>query len=203
VELWRTGLALLALWALALARRVRLAAVLALAAVAVSGATGHAMAIHAMLSTPIKAVHLLAVSIWLGGLLWLVGRLRDPSASLLASARRASFAALVAVILVVLSGAAETVLFVPSFRDLLHSAYGLTTLAKVAGLTVLVMFGAHHRFRVLPRLADTAVAGRFVGSIRAELAVMFLVVLMGGLLAYLPPSTDEPQQSSPTSLSRK
>ena len=94
-------------------------------------------------------------------------------------------------------------LFLPSPLDLFRSAYGYTTLAKVLGLGLLVLFGAHHRFRVLPRLAEESVAGGFRRSLRTELLVMFAVVLLGGLLAYLPPSGDAPGQTPPTALSER
>jgi putative copper export protein len=54
---------------------------------------------------------------------------------------------------------------------------------------VLVLFGAHHRFRVLPRLTDAAVAESFPISLRREIALISLLVLLGGLLAYLSPPT--------------
>jgi hypothetical protein len=40
---------------------------------------------------------------------------------------------------------------------------------------------------VLPRLADEAVARGFTVSLRREIGVMSLLVLLGGLLAYLSP----------------
>ena len=200
VEALRTGLALLSLWALALARRPRLAAILAFAAVAVSGATGHAMAIHPAWSAPLKALHLAAVSVWMGGLLWLVASAREPSERFASAAARVSSLALGAVLLVTVTGAAEALLFLPSPGEVFRSAYGLTTLAKIAGLGLLVLLGAHHKYRVLPRLAEETVAGGFRGSLRTELVLMFAVVLLGGLLAYLPPS-DEPTREPPTALS--
>jgi putative copper export protein len=50
-----------------------------------------------------------------------------------------------------------------------------------------VLFGAHHRYRVLPRLAERTVADALARSLRREVAVMSLVILLGGLLAYVAP----------------
>ena len=97
--------------------------------------------------------------------------------------------ALTAVIVVTLSGVVQTRLFLPVWADLIRSPYGLIVLAKLAGVGVLVLFGAYHRFRVLPRLADEAVAEGFTVSLRREIVVMSLLVLLGGLLAYLSPPT--------------
>jgi putative copper export protein len=200
VEALRTALALLSLWALALARRPRMAALFAFAAVAVSGATGHSMAIHPFWSTPLKALHLAAVSVWMGGLLWLAASARESSERFASAAARVSSLALGAVLLVTVTGAAEALLFLPTPGEIFRSAYGFTTLAKIAGLGLLVLFGAYHKFRIVPRLAEESVARGFRGSLRTELGVMFAVVLLGGLLAYLPPS-DEPTAEPPTALS--
>jgi putative copper export protein len=194
VELWRTGLALLTLWAVVLARRTSLALLFAFAALLVSGDSGHAAAIQPMLAVPAKALHLLAGAAWMGGLLWLVCLEAGRSVNSLArddrsrEAMRVSSVALAAVIVVALSGVVQTVLFLPALSDLFHSAYGTVVLAKVCGMLILVAFGAYHRFRVLPALARDPRAGEhFAVTLRRELVVLGIVVLLGGLLAHVPP----------------
>jgi copper transport protein len=193
VELARAALAVLVLWALWLARRRRLALTFAIGALLVSGASGHPAAISPMLAMPSKAVHLLAVGAWVGGLLWLVVSATsltsdDDRTRFLRDSSRVSATALVAIILVALSGLVQTFLFLPKVSDLFTSAYGAIALAKIAGLLVLVAFGAYHRFRMLPSLSTRAGAsGSFGASLRAEVGVMTLVILLGGLLAYIPP----------------
>jgi Uncharacterized protein, homolog of Cu resistance protein CopC len=185
VELWRTGLALLALWALLLARREPMALLFAAAALIVGGASGHSAAIVPMIAIPARVFHLLAGAAWLGGVLRLLTM--DDSTHFTVEAERVSSVALGAVVLVALSGAVQTVLFLPSFIDLRHSAYGWLVCAKIAGLLALIAFGAHYRVRMLPRLATHGIVARFRGTLRYELLVMSLVVLLGGLLAYVPP----------------
>lgn len=200
IELWRTGLALMALWAYGLARRPRLALAFAVAALAASGAVGHSAAIRPALAIPLKAVHILAASAWLGGLLWLVLWKRNGSqkkdggsdadvVSFRADASRVSSAALIAVIVVALTGLGEALLFIPSPLDLIRSAYGLAVLGKIAGLAVLVGFGAYHRLRVLPSLRSSHGSGSqpLRSSVRIEVGVMCLVLLLAAFLAYLPP----------------
>ncbi|MBW8768580.1 MAG: copper resistance protein CopC [Gemmatimonadetes bacterium] len=189
VELARTVLALLAAWGLLLVRRERLALWIAVVAILAGSATGHSAAIHPEWGIPGRALHLLAIAAWLGGLLWLVTLDRSDASGTITEAQRVSSLALVAVIVVTFSGVVQTRLFLPVWGDLLHSQYGLIVLAKVAGVFVLVLFGAYHRFRVLPRLSDAVVAEHFPVSLRREIAVMSLLVLLGGLLAYLSPPT--------------
>jgi putative copper export protein len=197
VELYRAALALLALWAMGLARRPGLALLFAAGALVVSGAAGHPAAISPVWAVPAKALHLLAGAAWLGGLLWLLAtglaaREAGDVAPFEREAARVSAVALGAVVVVALSGVAQALLFLPSPRDLVRSAYGALVLAKAAGLLALVGFGAYHRSRVLPRLARPGVAGGFAVTLRREVALMTLVILLGGLLAYVPPPPAAP-----------
>ncbi len=188
VEEWRFGLGVLALWAAVIARRLRLALVFAAAAVAIGGATGHSAAINPIVAIPSRSVHLLAGAAWLGGVLWLV-LIRDADAAVFRDeAMRVSRVALWSATLVGLSGAAQAFVFLPSLGALFTSSYGAVTLAKLAGLCVLVGFGAYHRSRSLPRMAaePRAMSG-FARVLRAELVVMAVVVLLGGWLAYISP----------------
>ena len=84
-------------------------------------------------------------------------------------------------------GIVQTKFFIGEWGELIRSPYGYVALLKLFGLGVLVLFGAHHRFRVLPRLAEAGVADGLTRSLRAEVLVMSLVVLVGGFLAYIPP----------------
>jgi copper transport protein len=189
VELARTGLALLMLWALALARRPRLAAGFACAAVIAGALAGHPAAIQPLWTVPAKALHLVAAATWMGGLLWLVA-VRGEAVRVAAEARVVSSVALASVVVVAVSGVVQTALFLPSPADLVRSAYGLLVLAKLSGFAVLVGFGAHHRYRVLPRLATGAAGATgagFIVTLRREVAVMAVVVMLGGWLAYTPP----------------
>lgn len=189
VELGRTVLALLAAWALLLARRERLALFIAVVAILAGSAVGHSAAIHPEWGIPGRALHLLAVAAWLGGLAWLVTLDHADPRAAIDEAHRTSSIALTAVIVVIFSGVVQTRIFLPVWGDLIHSQYGLIVLAKVAGVGALILFGAYHRFRVLPRLTEAAVAEGFPVSLRREIAVMSLLVLLGGLLAYLSPPT--------------
>ena len=195
----RTGmLALLALCAIALARREILALIIGGACLLVSGAVGHPAAIHPYVSIPAKMAHLLSASLWLGGLLWLVWLARCDEFACRAEARRVSAIALITVIVIFLTGLLETVLFLNSPGDLIHSAYGRLVLAKGLGLAVLTGFGVYHRFGLLPRLENPGTTSRLSRSVSLEIVVVVAVILVGGFLAYTP--TPHSPQSSPSAL---
>ena len=202
IELWRVGLAVLALWALWLVRRPSLALFFAAGAIALSGATGHSAAIAPRVAIPARALHLLAASAWLGGLLWLVACRRLATERFAREAQRVSAVALWTSLGVAASGVVMAAVFLTSPRDLVDNAYGAVLLAKVLGLLALTAFGAYHRFRVMPALArHSATPARMVITLRRELATMILVILLGGLLAYVPParSLPSPSAASPSS----
>lgn len=185
VELARTVLAVLALWAIALARHYKLAIGLGIAALIVSGGIGHPAAIDPYWTIPAKSLHLLAASVWLGGLAWLVWLQRDGVAFRL-EARRVSSWALIAVIVIALSGLLQTFVFLNTPGDLIHSTYGLLVLAKMIGLAILVAFGAYNRFGVMPAIGSDTGPVRLASSVKKEIAVVTIVILIGGFLAYVP-----------------
>ena len=186
VEAARVALALLALWAIALVRREMMALLFGGACLLVSGAVGHPAAIHPFVTIPAKMAHLLSASLWLGGLLWIVWLSRCDDAACRREAGRVSSIALVTVIAIFLTGAVETILFLNSPGDLIHSGYGKLVLAKFVGLLILVAYGAYNRTRLLPRLGDPGTSTRLARSVRQELLVVTAVILIGGFLAYVP-----------------
>jgi copper transport protein len=204
-ELWRALLSLLPLWGIVFARRAGLALLVTVPSLLLSATVGHSAAFQPLLSVPLKAAHLVALAAWVGGLFWLVVTDRRDAARFAADASRVSSIALVSMIVLALTGIAQVVILVPTFAGL-RSAYGATVLAKILGLAVLVTFGAYHRERVLPRLAtdvDGMEAFAFRTSLRREIAVLWLVILLGGFLGYVSPPVAAPfgslnaQESAP------
>lgn len=189
IELSRTVLVLLAAWALLIARRTALAGAFALAAVAVSGAAGHSAAVTPALSIPLKSIHLIAVSLWFGGLLWLV--LSPPlDAECTRIARRVSGVALSCVLLIAITGVAQALLIAP-LSALVDSTYGLVLGIKTAVFLVLIGFGWHNRFRLVPDIEREECRVRLRASARRESTLMLVVLLIAGLLAYVP--TPQPE----------
>jgi copper transport protein len=154
-------------------------------AVGVSAIIGHPGTIRPLLSVPLIFLHLAAVTVWLGGVAWLVAHRGEPAVRVVQEAARVSNAAVIASIVVLATGVVESWLLLRGFSDLIFTSYGFLILAKSAGLAVLVGFGWHHRFRMLPRLSSER-APDFIRTLRYELALMATVVIVAGFLAYTP-----------------
>ena len=107
----------------------------------------HINAVNAM------ALHLVAVSVWAGGLLLialLAPRMED--ATLAVTIRRFSPWALASVVSLALSGLISAWIRLSDWTDLLTTGYGRVVLAKTIGLTVLAVFGALQRRRLGDRV---------------------------------------------------
>ena len=186
MEMIRIALAVLTLLAVGLARQGTIGLALGVACLTLSGAVGHPAAIHPFWSIPFKAVHLLAGAAWLGGLLWLATARRD-DASFPFEARRVSFVALICAIAILLSGTLQTVMFLNTLGDLIHSAYGRLALLKMIGVLALIGLGAFNRFILLPVVGESDTRPALTRTVRQEIAIVIVLILIGGFLAYVPP----------------
>lgn len=182
----RLGLAWMALWALAVSRRTRLAAVLAGVAVAAGALGGHPAATTPALAQPANAVHLLAAAAWTGGLLYVVTE--RSSGEHPRAVHRVSTIALISVVLIALTGAVQGWAFLGSLSALVDTSYGRLVLAKAAGLLVLVGFGAVHRLRLIPAMDETGDTKGLTRAVRIELAVAGAVVVVAAVLAHVSPN---------------
>ncbi len=136
-------------------------AVLGLFLLATPGLAGHATTGTAVaLGTVADLVHLVGVSLWLGGLAVLAcvllpgGNGPDDYVTEFGSGvRRVSTVAFWAVMAVVASGVAQSIRQVGSLFGLFHTAYGVTLLVKVGLVCVLIALGAVSRRAVHGSLA--------------------------------------------------
>ena len=152
------------------------------------------------LGVPSVAVHLLAVSVWVGGLAalvavgaaaWSAVAGEDRNALVHGLVRRFSRLALAAVGVLVATGTLNSVLDLASVTDLWRTTYGRVLATKIALLAVALAFGAWH-LRVAPRrLAGgdpTGAASRsFRRSSALELVVLTTVVAFASALVALVP----------------
>ncbi|CRK62050.1 Copper resistance protein D [Alloactinosynnema sp. L-07] len=145
----------------------------ALVGVAPVALTGHSSAggDHDIASDSLM-LHVLAMSVWVGGLAALLVLARRPEGPVLA--RRFSAVALGCWVAIVVTGVVNALLRV-SIVDLVATRYGWLLVAKVAAVLVLGAFGYAHRRRTLARLDAGAPASLLrLGAV--ELLLMLLTV---------------------------
>jgi copper transport protein len=166
---------------------------------------------HASIESPVwvflpsDVLHVLAASVWVGGIAALL--LALPSAThelpglersrlLLATLARFSPLALGSVIVIALTGVVQAYIDVRTLEGLLHTTYGLLILVKVALLLSLIGLGFINRKRVIPALRRIAGSGQSPGetgilarrTMRGELALMLCVFgVTAALIGYAPP----------------
>jgi putative copper resistance protein D len=152
-----------------------------------AGAADHSTAVNAL------AVHLVAVVLWVGGLLALATMRPLLGPDLAPTARRFSTLAGWCFAAVALSGLQSALLRVGAWSDLATS-YGVLLIVKTAALLLLGLAGWRHRRALLPRLESSETAATaFLRLVVAELAVMG--VAMGTAVALArsaPPVPDTP-----------
>lgn len=118
-----------------------------LALVATFSTTGHPSATSpAALAVAVDMVHLASVSVWLGGLVWLLVRDRAEPDGDQVAALRFSRLATVAMPVIVVSGGWQTWLLLDSLSDLTETDWGRALLVKVAIVVVLVTLGGVSRW---------------------------------------------------------
>ncbi|WP_340293082.1 copper resistance D family protein [Aquipuribacter hungaricus] len=116
--------------------------------------TGHAAsAVDHDFAVTSVVLHVLAATVWVGGLAGLVVHLRRSEPRLLARAvGRFDGVALTAFVVVAASGVTSAWTRLPEWGLVTSSGYGALVMVKVAALVVLGAFGAWHRHRTIGEL---------------------------------------------------
>jgi putative copper resistance protein D len=157
---------------------------------------------YASLHLAAHALHMLGVSLWLGGfipLAMLVSRtlhLGNGGAGTAARAVSVSFGniALLAVGTIVISGIATTALVVHDVSDLTTGTYAGLLAVKLILFCLMLVLAAVNRLQLVPRLAtsDHRTAAIWLWwSILAELALGSVILLVVGALGITPLGADE------------
>jgi len=140
-------------------------------------------------------VHLLAAGMWIGGLIALVWALRaaleplpaaDRRLALVAALRRFSPLAVIAVGLMIASGAYASVLYIYTPAQSVTTAYGRTLVAKLILVAPLLLLGLVHNLALKPGRFKAAEA-RLGVTLRVEAALGASVLLLAALLTATPP----------------
>lgn len=172
--------------ALAVGRAPRLALPLAVAALVPEMLTGHVRTDDAaLLAGAGLVVHVVAASLWVGGLValtWLALRHRTAWTDALAGYSRL---ALLCILAVAVSGTVVTLERVHSFADLFGSGYGLVIVMKALVLLALAAIGMLQRRHVLGRGAHGVRDFLLLGA--SEITLMALAFGLAAGLSQTPP----------------
>jgi copper transport protein len=161
-------------------------------AMAIHSYAGHAAASPSWrwLKVGIQWVHIVAVALWVGGLVWLLlgiwGRESEERAG---AVRRFSFLAGFALAGVAATGAARAVNEVGwAPGRLFDTGFGLTVVAKTVLFGGLIALGAYNRYRVIPALASGAKRlGILRRTVSSEITLAAGVFGVTGIMAGLVP----------------
>jgi copper transport protein len=173
----------------------------ALAVLIVPGAAGHAaQTAPRVVSLGLDWLHLVAGSIWVGGLvgllvLWRCLPVARRVAGLVVAVPRFSNVALVSVLLLLGTGIGATVVHMPTLPALWQTSYGKTILVKAALLLAAMLLAAVNLARTKPRLAAArqrvelgqpaaTLLRRLVGG---ELVLVWSAVVAAAVLSSLAP----------------
>ena len=169
-------------------RNAVMAALLAAGALALPAATSHAAAASpagfAAIGTTLDAVHLLTAGFWIGGLAVLAALLRRKEPNILLALSLFSDWALVAVLLLVMTGLINAASILLGDKGAPTPLYLSVLGAKLALVLVMLGLAAVNRFRLMPRGQDRAIAR----NAAFELGLGIIVVLLAGALGQLPPT---------------
>jgi putative copper export protein len=194
-----TALAALACWPLvrrAGGRMLGLGAGIVLAAALADAHTGHGMAGRwaGAIGASLHLAHLLGGGIWIGSLgiaSWIAFTPApgdEPTSRATWQALFSAFApwAMVGGGLVVVSGAVMGVEYAGGWSRLFTDTYGQVLLAKAALAGLILLAGAWHWRFAVPGLSRAGTGAGFRWSVRAELAIAWVVVAITAVLVALP-----------------
>ncbi|MEV4014102.1 cytochrome c oxidase assembly protein [Nonomuraea angiospora] len=150
-----------------------------------ASAADHDVAVSAL------TAHLIAVSLWVGGLGAVLIHFRR-AADLRAVLSRFSTIALCCFAAVAVSGAVGAWVRLSAVSDLWRTEYGQFLLAKTAALVLLGLFGWTHRGRTVAHVADRSARQVFVRLAAGEMIVMMAAMGLAVGLSRTPPPPPPP-----------
>ena len=155
----------------------------------------HAAALDNPLAVAIDWLHITAMATWLGGLLPLFLLLRQTELPPHFLVPKFSRLALTCVATLAISGLSSAVIQVRTIQALTSTTYGIAIAVKSALFAIIVGLGAVNLLVLSPRLKRSREkATRWLrNTIRTELAIGFLVLVMAGLMTGVSPAFEAVQ----------
>jgi copper transport protein len=160
----------------------------------------HAVGSHASLhmtwfNVPVQFVHIAAVGIWVGGLVWLIVTLQGARGEERASeVRRFSWLFGLTLCVVAVTGtlrALDEVGGIGKLWDAVSTSFGITLLIKIGLFLVLVALGALNRYINIPAWESNGPRSKGLNrTVALEIAVAALILATTGVLSQSPPPVD-------------
>ena len=150
---------------------------------------------NVVVNVAVQSLHVLAVALWLGGLVGLLVTIRrTPDEGTARIATRFSRVATVGIAVVAASGLVRAVPEIGTVDRLVSTDFGRLVIAKTALLGVLALLGAANHFRNVPAAGRSLAGLRRAGS--AEILVGATVLLLSASLVNLAPPAESAAASS-------
>jgi copper transport protein len=144
---------------------------------------GHAMAAKPLAASAVlNAVHTAAAALWAGGLLYALLLFVKDKPAMYGFLPRLARAALISLIVLAVTGTAETWLMLPDLRLLPDTLWGRLLIAKAAVVALVVITALAIRNRMRRRLED-----RLGPLLKLDFALMGIVTAIVGVFTYLSP----------------
>lgn len=144
---------------------------------------GHALAFDPPLRTiSIDIVHLLAAAIWVGGLFYMVVCWKQQREHVRQFMLIFSKAALISIIVLIVTGLASTLIFLPKPHYILYTQWGIWLLVKIALVFCVILIGGILRFSM--KKNKEHVIGNLI---KVDFTIMILVVGIVGIFTHLSP----------------
>jgi copper transport protein len=177
------------------------AVIAAVAVLLIPGTVGHAGQTSPRgLSVLFDVTHLIAGSVWLGGLvgllvLWFAAPRGERGRALSVVVPRFSNVAFASVLVLLATGTGATIVHMPAINALWDTGYGVAILVKVGLLAAAVSLGAVNLLRIKPRLAAAGerpaeaepAAGLLRRTTSGEVLLIGGAVFAAAVLSSLPP----------------
>jgi len=146
---------------------------------------GHAAAFEPeirSMSLDLDVVHLLAAAVWAGGLLYILTYWKKQKEHVRQFLPFFSQVALISILILIVTGAAYTLIFVPQLDYLLHALWGKLLLVKIALVLLVFVIGALLRNTMKKKKEDS------LGTlVKIDFSVMLIILGIVGVLTHLNP----------------
>lgn len=146
---------------------------------------GHAAAFESeirSMTLDLDVVHLLAAAIWAGGLLYILTYWKKQREHVRQFLPFFSQVALISMLILIGTGSAYTLIFVPQLDYLLHTLWGKMLLVKIALVLLVIAIGAILRYTMKKKNEDSIST-----LVKIDFSLMIMILAIVGVITYLNP----------------